>query len=486
MKRALFLTGLLASGLGLSACGGGGGDGGGAASVPPPAPTPGLVSNVGAVLSRLTPVQAQESLPAPASAAALNYLVGVSNTGTGEAKNVSVKLVQGSAVTNWVDCKATGGAVCPAPGSGDLDVVSMPAGSTLSLIASTASDLASTSPISAALTVNAPDDVTADNNQATVSTARDARNGTYTLFGYEGKSVELDLNVDSGAWVTKSAGVTTASGYVRGVGENFDANKAGTSASTSLTSGFRVAGGFIVGNLPIDGLSATPIGFAGAKTLVSSLADVAGEFNFFSRTKTPSTGATVSSITTGQLVSNPNRLLICSDVSIYSPSICPAASLRTYNLTLSGTTFSAVNANDPAETFQFGLVKSGGGLVYFRNGTLANGDLRFTVGMTADTRFAAKTIALASASDGTLREGLISPSSVNSTAKTEAVNRYESSLAVSSATTAPPSLRSSTMTGNTTAPFAGQSMFVIQGPLFASVGVRGGGLNGRIEVGLLE
>lgn len=126
-------------------------------------------------------------------------------------------------------------------------------------------------------------------------------------------------------------------------------------------------------------------------------------------------------------------------------------------------------------------------LVYLRASTLASTDKRFTIGMTVDTSFTSSPITMSVTNVSSVRSGAISANLVRSNSQAFAAgDQYEANLVPLSGIS-PPSIRATTsMTPLTFNTYIGQSILVMQGPLYAAIGVRGGGIAGRIEVGLFQ
>jgi Domain of unknown function DUF11 len=444
-------------------------------------------ANLSASLARLTAAESQDLLLAPTTAGQLTYRATINNAGPGEAKTVSVALSQNSDTTTWISCAATGGAVCPSLTATPVVIPTIVSGGTLNLIGRVNAALTSAGSATANLVVTAAGDPSSANNSSSVETTADTRNGSYSAFGFNGQRYDIEVNLNSGAWLVKSGVTLVASGYARDVNGSFNATSVSGLFGNFITFGFRIANGILIGNLPLLGPNTSGTGLVASKNFVGNITELSGTLNFFASTISNATGNTESAITTGEFRNAGTQFVNCSDATITNPVSCPPASLRTYAVVLNGFDFTATNVIDSTDVIPFRVVKINSALVYLRASTLASADKRFTIGMTVDSSFTSSPITMSVTNVSSVRSGAISANLVRSTSQAFAAgDQYEANLIPLSGIS-PPSIRASTsMTPLTLNTYIGQSIFVMQGPLYAAIGVRGGGIAGRIEVGLFQ
>jgi Domain of unknown function DUF11 len=446
-------------------------------------------ANLNASLARLTAEESQELLTAPTDAGHIAYRATIFNAGPSEAKAVSVSLSQGTSATTWISCKAVGGAVCPNLTTTPVVIPTIVTGGSLFFLGKTNIPLSNTGSETANLTVTSAGDPVATNNTSSVTTTADSRNGTYSAFGFNGQRYDIDVNLNSGVWLVKSGTSLVASGYARDVDGRFIADSVVSVFPNFTSKGFKIANGVLVGSfeLPRLTIGSAPVGLVASKTFVTSLADLTGTLNFFSSTISNVNESTESSITTGEFRNLGTQFFQCVDAVITVPISCPVGSSRTYALTLVGTDITGTNIADSTDVIRFRVARTNGSLVYLRAGTLPNLDKRFTIGMVADASFPSSAITFSVTNRFTVHAGTVSPALVRLTEQVSFFVQYEAVLFPLTGAANPPSIRgSSSMTTNTSGDYVGQSIFVMQGPLYAAIGVRGGGIAGRIEVGLLQ
>jgi hypothetical protein len=169
----------------------------------------------------------------------------------------------------------------------------------------------------------------------------DARSGTYTMTAANAREYSLTLDFDAqryhvvGNGVDQS-GVFTQSGnvYLFQPGNAASATGASTARFTPVTDG--IVGEFVLpeGALP----------FVAARSFDTTVASAAGTYNFAGRSVDTAGGLPAGIVQQAQLTAD-GHLLTCDDPTLYDIASCPAASITTGTVTVSGDTFTSTTAN---------------------------------------------------------------------------------------------------------------------------------------------
>lgn len=193
----------------------------------------------------------------------------------------------------------------------------------------------------------------------------DARNGDYVMYGADARQYTLSLDFDARTYQvagngevrkgTFSPAPAMATGAVPDPAEFwwFDDMVTGT---------FRLASGLMP--------------FIASRSFASTFADAAGTYDFLESTEDTAAASDHASFS-GELLAS-GKLLTCSDPAVYSISRCPAASVATANVTVSGDEFTADTGTG---TYSFRVAKVGAERIFLRAGAAAGTARQFEVGM---------------------------------------------------------------------------------------------------------
>lgn len=218
-----------------------------------------------------------------------------------------------------------------------------------------------------AAVVSGPPAVSGSNQVAIV----DARAGDYTAFTSDGQ--RLDVVADfAGKTLTFGTGASAAA-------VPFTPQSLDPSNLIDASTGFMTHRDLLVGNLPLNG--ATPV-FLAARNFVTTAAALEGHaFNVFG-IGTPASGAATSNFES--IAFSGTTMQVCEAPEAIAS--CPAGSLRSYALTVSGGVFIGIDAADN-DTRTFQVAQSGSSLVFLRAEPDANGRA-FQVGLSTNSGLA--------------------------------------------------------------------------------------------------
>lgn len=327
----------LVLGLALCACGGSG-DGGGNNT---PAP----------VLSSDVSVAATPPASGLQPGASGNFSVVVANAGPDASGAVSLSLTPTPGLTlGTLTCAAAGGASCPAMLGASMQLASIPRNGSLTFTVPAAASLAANGTQGVAAAATLASDTLAGNNSAnaTLSIATgDSRNGVYQVYASNGQQYALTINFDQHLLQMSGSGQTA-----------FTADATGGGFTMSGNQRFRMPPGLIVGG---HDFGAGVVPFVAARDFVVSTGDLNGHLNALTLVMPTAGGAADSRIFTMQW--SGTNLRLCTDTVIYTVTTCPAGSIRTYALSISGTEFTGVDATS-GDTIRFRVALSGVNQVY--------------------------------------------------------------------------------------------------------------------------
>lgn len=224
----------------------------------------------------------------------------------------------------------------------------------------------------------------------------DARNGSYSAYATNGTRQIVALNFDVGTYEWTGSGMATVSGSFTA-----DTTQAGTYLFQSSrittavnTARFRVGQDIIVGAFPFAATQAATESFAtqpfvASRVLETNQAGLDGTFNRFGI----NVGSTTSASDISQMkISDGGTILVrCTHNTIYRVDDCPAASLKTWNISpgnASGT-WNMVDPSAPADAALFAMARVGSEKIFLLSGKL-NGDSKtavFRIGLPESTQW---------------------------------------------------------------------------------------------------
>ncbi len=194
----------------------------------------------------------------------------------------------------------------------------------------------------------------------------DSRNGDYIAFASNGQEYAMSVNFDAKTVSLNGPGVAASStlSAVDSSNKNFSIPATSTLLAgnadgiTSLTDG-------IVGSIKMT-TATGPVTFIAARNFVTTLADAAGQYTLLGRTRQVGVNTSVFEGT----ITPSGSLTTCDSTT----DTC--ASPKTYALTTSGGTFTAVGT----DTFTFRIARMGAERIFLRADT-EPGNSTFTVGL---------------------------------------------------------------------------------------------------------
>ncbi|PBI94990.1 hypothetical protein BKP43_07900 [Variovorax boronicumulans] len=213
----------------------------------------------------------------------------------------------------------------------------------------------------------------------------DARNGSYSAFATNGTRQTVALNFDVGTYEWTGSNITAVSGSFTA-----DADQAGTYlfqssriTTAANTARFRVGQDVLVGAFPFDVTQAATESFAtqsfvASRALETNQAGLDGTFNRFGINVGSATS--VSDISQMKISGGGTVLVRCTHSTIYRVDNCPAASLKTWNIspgTVVGT-WNMVDPAAPADAALFAMARVGSEKIFLISGKL-NGDPKTAV-----------------------------------------------------------------------------------------------------------
>ena len=207
----------------------------------------------------------------------------------------------------------------------------------------------------------------------------DVRSGDYTMFAADAKQYTLSLDFDAKTYHIVGNG-SDDSGSFAGSGTDFTFVPTGP-APVENNARFSQFSDTVVGGFRFGG-NVTP--FIASRDFVTSVAEAAGAYKFLTTTVDPA-AAPNNAIFTGEIVS-PGTFRFCSNAAISTIANCPAASVSTATLTVSGPDFRADFGALGA--FPFRVAKVGTDKVFLRASASNGTSRRFYVGVDENNGYA--------------------------------------------------------------------------------------------------
>lgn len=208
----------------------------------------------------------------------------------------------------------------------------------------------------------------------------DARNGTYTLMAADAREYSLALDFDANTYRVTGNGVDQ-SGTISAQGGVFTFLPGNAIGATGFsTTRFSLATNTVVGEFALPG-GAVP--FLAPRSFVTTLTAAVGTYNLLGRTVDTAGGAPDTTIQQAEITAD-GRLRTCDDNTIFDIASCPAGSVTSSPVTVTGDQFTAVTSsgNVPFRIAQVGTDK-----VFLRASASTGTTRRFIVGMPAGTLF---------------------------------------------------------------------------------------------------
>jgi hypothetical protein len=200
----------------------------------------------------------------------------------------------------------------------------------------------------------------------------------------DAREYNLALDFDAKTYHVTGNGLDQA-GAIQANGAVFDFQPGNASgAAGSSTTKFSYVADTVVGEYALAG-GALP--FIASRTFATSLPTTTTTFAMLGRTVDTAGGAANTTIQQGQ-VTGDGRILTCDDNVIYDIAHCPAASLTTGTLSISG---SVITAATPSGNVLYRIATVGTDKVLLRASASLGTTRRFVIGLPASTTFAAGT-----------------------------------------------------------------------------------------------
>jgi hypothetical protein len=212
----------------------------------------------------------------------------------------------------------------------------------------------------------------------------DARNGTYTLMAADAREYALALDFDADTWHITGNGLDQSGniGTQGGVFTFLPGNAIGSTGASSTR--FSLATNTVVGEFALPG-GAVP--FIAPRSFVGNLAGAVGTYNLLGRTVDTAGGASNTTIQQAEITAD-GRLRTCDDSTIFDMANCPAASVTTGTITVSGDQFTATASSG---NILFRIAQVGSDKVFLRASASTGTTRRFIVGVPAGTTLASGT-----------------------------------------------------------------------------------------------
>jgi hypothetical protein len=210
---------------------------------------------------------------------------------------------------------------------------------------------------------------------------KDSRNGTYTLMAADAREYALALDFDANTWRITGNSLDQA-GTIAVQGNVFSflpGNAVG--ATGASTTRFSMATNTVVGEIALPS-GAVP--FIAPRSFVSTLADAVGTYNLLGRTVDTAGGLPNTTIQQAEITAD-GRLRTCDDNTIFSIASCPAASVTTGTITVSGDQFTATTSSG---NILFRIAQVGADKVFLRASASTGTTRRFIVGVPSGTSLA--------------------------------------------------------------------------------------------------
>lgn len=205
--------------------------------------------------------------------------------------------------------------------------------------------------------------------------AADARNGTYTMVAANAREYALTVDFDAGTFSVSGDGVDQTGTFTVSGGEYSFLPGNALGATGVNTMRFRYVNDTLVGTY------ATPDGvqpFIAPRAFATTIADAVGTYDLIARTIDLAGAMPDDRIRQGRITAD-GHLETCEAVDrIWTIDTCPAASIVSGTLTLTGDTFTTTTADD---SFTFRVARMGDDRIFLRASAWGTDKRRFTVGM---------------------------------------------------------------------------------------------------------
>lgn len=201
----------------------------------------------------------------------------------------------------------------------------------------------------------------------------DVRNGEYTAFAADGYQYALNLNFNAMTYTVSGNSVNASGSFAaEGSGYVFLPAPAGAVRNNAK---FALSNDTVIGGFP---LGSGVIPFVAPRSFVTTIADAVGTYNFLAREVDPS-AASNNAIFSGEITAA-GELRHCFNAQVYTIAACPAATVRSGPITISGSEFAAAT---PDGTIRFRVARIGSDKVVLRATASIGTSRRFWVGTPA-------------------------------------------------------------------------------------------------------
>jgi hypothetical protein len=201
----------------------------------------------------------------------------------------------------------------------------------------------------------------------------DVRNGEYTAFAADGHQYALTLSFNAMTY-TVSGNSVNASGSFAAEGSGYVFLPAPTGAVRN-NARFSLSNDTVIGGFQ-SGSGVVP--FVAPRSFVTTVTDAVGTYNFLAREVDPP-AASNNAIFSGEITAA-RELRYCFNSQVYTIAACPAATIRSGPLTVSGSEFAAAT---PDGTIRFRVARIGSDKVVLRASASTGTSRRFWVGTPA-------------------------------------------------------------------------------------------------------
>ncbi len=311
----------------------------------------------------------------------------VSNDSAVTASNTTVSYsLSGSAGSvATVTCQPSTGAICPTTLGPSMTVPTLNPGRfltfTFSVPAPTPTVGQSLAPIVNTVNVNVAGDTNPANNTATYSTSPVvSADGTYQVFAANGQQYTMVISFEALSYTIADIGQPAF------LQESFVVDATGGGYTVGGAQHFRIGPDVIVGG-QIFAAGGPVVPYLAAKSFGTTIVQLGGVFGGLYDLATltiPPGGTPVTHAGTARV--SGNVLSICQSnatagTQVYIPQNCPANALSTYNITVSGTTYTATGADpgDVGQTFTFQLAIIGATVTIVSAGPSPDGSSQQTL-----------------------------------------------------------------------------------------------------------
>lgn len=343
-----------------------------------PASGDNLADATSTVVASAADLQVSASLPSTVpQGEALATVVVLGNRGPSAALGASLSYAAPLPdVPVTVQCRASGGAACPASlaNPSELAIDNLPVGGSLRLVYSQATaGVAAGTAVTATATVRYAGDPEPGNDEAAVSATvtgpADPRNGDYRLYAADGRQRTLKLDFDR-LQLT-----------IDGTARSFT----GPDAEGVYTAGgarrFRIADGLVVG---LDDSGGTLLPYVAARSFVTDLAALGSGTDLVLMGRSLDAGVPGSRYAGARW--SQDTLQVCGSGTPLRIASCPAGAVTTYRLAVrSGSdVIDGTESSGSGQSLSFRVARVGSELVLLRAGASADGtDTLFQLGLAA-------------------------------------------------------------------------------------------------------